>query len=189
MNLLDLAAVAMPAGRARSGRAPWGVTLAAPAGWDVVLLELAGKFCGESLKSDGHRPTLQRIPLLVCGAHLEGLALHWQLADRGAVLREKSRTAPVYRMYAMPASGSIPPRPALIRDDETGAEIEVEVWELEPAAFGDFVSKIPGPLGIGKVLLASGEEVPGFIAEPRATEGAKEITDFGSWRAWLAKEG
>ncbi len=181
MNLLDLAAVAMPAGRARSGRAPWGVTIAATAGWDAALLELAGKFCGESMapRASG------KIPLLVCGAHLEGLALHWQLADRGAVLREKTQTAPVYRMYAMPAIGSIPPRPALIRDDGAGAAIEVEIWELELAAFGDFVSKIPGPLGIGKVLLDSGEEVPGFIAEPRATEGAEEITPFGGWRAWL----
>ena len=59
----------------------------------------------------------------------------------------------------------------------------------EPAAFGDFVSKIPGPLGIGKVLLESGQEVPGFIAEPRAVEKAEEITRYGGWRAWLAKEG
>lgn len=184
INLLDLAAVAMPAGRARSGRAPWGVTVAAPAGWDAALLELAGKFRGETITP---RVSL-RIPLLVCGAHLEGLALHWQLADRGAVLREKTRTAAVYRVYAMPPSGSIPPRPALIRDDAAGAAIEVEVWELEPAAFGDFVSKIPGPLGIGKVLLESGEEVPGFIAEPRAADGAEEITRFGGWRAWLNRE-
>jgi allophanate hydrolase len=183
MNLLDLSAVAMPAGRARDGRAPWGVTIAAPAGWDAALLELAGKFCGETIQP---RPS-GKIPLLVCGAHLEGLALHWQLADRGAVLREKTRTARVYRMYAMPAAGSIPPRPALIRDEAGGAAIEVEVWELDPAAFGDFVSKIPGPLGIGKVKLESGEEVPGFIAEPRATEGAEDITAFGSWRAWLGK--
>lgn len=183
MNLLDLSAVAMPVGRARSGRAPWGVTVAAPAGWDASLLEFAGRFCGETTKPRASG----RIPLLVCGAHLGGLALHWQLADRGAVLRERTTTAPIYRMYAMPALGAIPPRPALIRD-ETGGAIEVEVWELEPAAFGDFVSKIPGPLGIGKVKLDSGEEVPGFIAEPRATAGAEEITHFGSWRAWLAEK-
>jgi allophanate hydrolase len=180
MNLLDLSAVAIPAGRARSGRVPWGVTLAAPAGWDTTLLHLAGKFHGEILSA----PPSNRIPLLVCGAHLQGLALHWQLADRGAVLREITTTAPVYRMYAMPAIGNIPPRPALIRDEEAGAAIAVEVWELEPAAFGDFVSKIPSPLGIGKVQLASGAEVPGFIAEPRAVAGAEEITQHGGWRAW-----
>ena len=39
---------------------------------------------------------------------------------------------------------------------------------LPAAAFGDFISKIPGPLGIGKLLLDSGEEIPGFIAELRA---------------------
>lgn len=182
MNLLDLAAVAMPAGRARSGRAPWGITLAAPAGWDTALLEFTARFRGEP-EIEIRQTT--RIPLLVCGAHLQGLALHWQLADRGAILREKTRTAPVYRMYAMPSIGTIPPRPALIRDEKSGGGIEVEIWELEAADFGDFVSKIPGPLGIGKVKLESGEEVPGFIAEPRATEGAEEITDFGGWRAWL----
>lgn len=187
MNLLDLSAVAVPAGRARSGRAPWGVTLAAPAGWDSALLDLAGKFNGEAMSSVGHKQAQQRIPLLVCGAHLAGLPLHWQLADRGATLRESTKTAPVYRMYAMPGSGSIPPRPALIRDDSAGTAIEVEVWELDASAFGDFVSKIPGPLGIGKVLLESGEEVPGFIAEPRATQGAEDITRFGGWRAWLNK--
>jgi allophanate hydrolase len=182
MNLLDLAAVAVPAGRARGGTAPWGVTLAAPAGADAALLGLAARFSGEPTLPG---PARSRIPLLVCGAHLEGLALHWQLADRAAVLREKTSTAPLYRMHAMPPSGSIPPRPALIRDDTHGASIEVEVWELEPAAFADFVSNIPSPLGIGKVLLASGEEVPGFIAEPRALAGAEEITHFGGWRAWL----
>ena len=182
MNLLDLAAVAVPAGRARNGRAPWGITIAAPAGRDASLLGLAARFHGE----DAPPQACNRIPVLVCGAHMEGLALHWQLADRGAVLREKTLTAPVYRMFAIPADGSIPPRPALIFDDIAGAAIEVEVWELEPAAFGDFVSKIPAPLGIGKVTLASGEQVPGFIAEPRAADGAEEITSFGGWKMWLA---
>jgi allophanate hydrolase len=182
MNLLDLAAVAMPAGRARNGRAPWGVTIAAPAGCDTGLLGLAAQFGGEALLP---APRSSLIPIAVCGAHLEGLALHWQLADRDAILRATTRTAPVYRMYAMPASGTIPPRPALIHDDANGASIAVEVWELDPAAFADFVSKIPSPLGIGKVLLEDGTEVPGFIAEPRATQGAQEITHLGGWRQWL----
>jgi allophanate hydrolase len=181
MNLLDLAAVAFPAGRARNGLAPWGVTLAAPAGWDAALLHLVGKLLGEPLPA----PENPRIPIVVCGAHLEGLALHWQLSDRKAVLREKTTTAPVYRFFSMPASDGIPPRPALVHTAQGGAAIEVEVWELEPAAFGDFVSKIPAPLGIGRIQLASGESLPGFIAEPRAIDGAEEITHLGSWRTWL----
>lgn len=186
MNLLDLSAVAVPAGRARSGRAPWGITLAAPAGWDQALLEFAARFNQELAGIQRFPSHETRIPLVVCGAHLEGLALHWQLADRGAVPREKTTTSASYRLYAMPASGTIPPRPALIHDEANGSAIEVEVWELDPAAFGDFVSKIPAPLGIGKVTLASGEQVPGFIAEPRALAGAAEITLFGGWKAWLA---
>lgn len=186
MNLLDMAAVAMPAGRARSGRVPWGVTIAAPAGWDRALLGLAARFNGGLLEMP---PDAERIPVAVCGAHLEGLALHWQLADRGAIMRVKTTTGPCYRLFAMPASGNIPPRPALVHDAEDGAAIEVEVWEMAPAEFGDFVSKIPAPLGIGKVTLADGEQVPGFIAEPRALTGCEEITRFGGWRAWLAETG
>lgn len=181
MNLLDLCAVAVPAGRARDGAVPWGVTLAAPAGKDAALLEMASSFTGETWT----RAPMGGISVAVCGAHLEGLALHWQLAHRGARLVSRTRTAPVYRMFAIPAAAGIPPRPALIRDDSAGAAIEVEVWSLAPGAFGDFVSKIPGPLGIGKVLLEDGGEVPGFIAEPRAAKGADEITAFGGWRAYL----
>lgn len=187
MNLLDLSAVAVPGGRARSGVAPWGVTFAAPAGTDLALLELAAKWQGETA-SIANPPDLtnQKVPVAVCGAHLEGLALHWQLKDRNATLRQRTTTAPCYRLFAMPGSETLPPRPALVRDDSTGKAITVEVWELGAAEFGDFVSKIPAPLGIGKVRLADGSEVSGFIAEPRATEGAEEITGFGGWRAWLA---
>jgi allophanate hydrolase len=183
MNLLDLAAVAVPAGRARGGVAPWGVTLAAPAGHDLALLQLASRYhCGERIDVPD-----ARIPLVVCGAHMQGLALHWQLANRGARLRERTTTAACYRLFAMPASGALPRRPALVRAAE-GAAIQVEVWELKPAEFADFVAKIPAPLGIGKVLLADGQELPGFIAEPCAVDGAEEITAFGGWRAWLCRE-
>jgi allophanate hydrolase len=187
MNLLDLSAIAVPAGTARGGRARWGVTFAAPAGWDGELIKLAARFGGEAV-CELPKPPKQAIPVVVCGAHLEGLPLHWQLAERGATLRSRTKTAPVYRMYAMPAVGSIPPRPALIREEGKGASIEVEVWDLSPADFGDFTSKIPGPLGIGKVLMENGEELPGFIAEPRAADGADEITGFGGWKAWLASK-
>jgi allophanate hydrolase len=181
MNLLDLAAVAMPAGRARGGVAPWGVTIAAPAGADLALLDLAARWQG------GGRMEFpdKRIPVVVCGAHMEGLPLHWQLADRNARFSARTTTAACYRLFAMPAAGSIPARPALVHDAD-GAAIAVEVWELEPAEFGSFVAGIPAPLGIGKVRLADDSEVPGFIAEPRAVHGATEITSHGGWRAWLA---
>ncbi len=186
MNLLDLAAVAVPAGFARDGRLPWGVTLAAPAGTDEDLLRLAGTFTKQPLPETPPEEEI-RIPIVVCGAHLEGLALHHQLADRGAVLIRKTETSPHYRLFAMPAGEAIPARPALVHDAGKGACIKVEVWSLDPAAFGDFVSRVPAPLGIGKVTLVSGESVPGFIAEPRALDGAEEITHLGGWRAYLER--
>ena len=192
MNLLDLSAVAVPAGRARSGRVPWGVTLAAPCGSDAALLALAAKMLGEAPLSHGaaiSQHSATTIPLVVCGAHLRGLPLHWQLSDRNATFRGETHTAPEYRLHAMPGGEGLPPRPALVHDDTCGGEISVEVWELEPAAFGDFVAGIPAPLGIGKVRLADGRELPGFIAEARAVHGATEITHHGGWKSWLrAKE-
>lgn len=183
MNLLDLCALALPAGRARGGAVPWGVTLAAPAGHDRALLEVGAELGGEILPE----PAPSGVPVVVCGAHLEGLPLHWQLSRRGARLRRRCRTAPCYRMYVIPAGGGLPPRPALIHDEAAGASIEVEVWELSPADFGEFTAAIPAPLGIGKIRLDDGSECPGFIAEPRAVKpDSVEITRHGGWKAWLA---
>lgn len=184
MNLLDLAAVAVPADRARGGVVPWGVTLCAPAGSDASLLDIASRWLGA--------PPLafpdSRIPIVVCGAHMAGLPLHHQLAERGASFRMRTTTAPCYRLHAMPANGALPARPALIQHADGGA-IEVEIWELKPADFGTFVAGIPAPLGIGKVLLADGQELPGFIAEPRALVGSEDITLHGGWRKWLEHRG
>jgi allophanate hydrolase len=117
---------------------------------------------------------------------MQGLPLHWQLVDRGAKHVKSCATAAVYRMFAMPAGGGLPARPAMVRSDCGGRAIDVEVWELNAAAFGDFVASIPGPLGIGRILMDDGAELPGFIAEPRAIDGAEEITEWGGWRNWLA---
>jgi allophanate hydrolase len=187
MNLLDLAAVALPAGR-YAGRLPWGVTVFADAGTDLALLEIAHKY--ERTRDGSSRAEEAAwwdcVSLAVCGAHLDGLALNWQLTSRGGALQERTRTGACYRMFVVPAGNGLPERPALIRDDEEGAAIEVELWGLTREAFGEFVAAIPGPLGVGKVCLADGREVPGFIAEPRAAAGAREITAMGGWRAYLA---
>ena len=103
-----------------------------------------------------------------------------------ARLVARTRTAPVYRLHALATE---PPKPGLVRvaaGDGGGAAIEVEVYELDVAAFGSFVDGVPAPLAIGKVLLADGSEVSGFVCEPRALAGAVEITDHGGWRAYLA---
>lgn len=121
------------------------------------------------------------IPLAVCGAHLEGQALHWQLSDRGAVLVERGTTAASYRFYALDTQ---PPKPGLVRVGDGGVAIAVEVWALDPASFASFVDAIPAPLCIGRVVLANGQDVAGFLCEPVALEGATEITQYGGWLAY-----
>jgi len=69
----------------------------------------------------------------------------------------------------------------------TGASIELEVWALPAAAFGKFVAAVPPPLSIGTVRLADGRGVKGFIVEAADVDGAREISAFGGWRAFMAE--
>ncbi len=193
MNLLDLAATAVPAGFQADGL-PFGVTLIAPPGQDAPLLHLASRLhqalggklgagpCG--LPPAEHLSTLPggQIEVAVVGAHLSGLALNAQLTERHARLLATTRTAPHYRLYALPDGK----RPGLIRVADGGAAIECEVWQMPAAQFGHFVAGIPAPLGIGKLELADGSIVNGFICEPIGIVDAQDITEQAGWRAWLA---
>jgi allophanate hydrolase len=183
VNLLDMAAVAIPAGYRDEG-AGFGVSLIGPAWSETRLLKLAGGFPVETPPPLDLEPRAQRIKLAVVGAHLAGMPLHWQLTSRDARFVGGTQTAPTYRLYAM--AGSKPPKPALVHDVQGGRSIEVEVYELDAAAFGSFTADVPAPLAIGTVTLANGETVKGFVAEPRAILGAAEITSLGGWRAYVA---
>lgn len=194
MNLLDFAALAVPAGFRADGL-PFGVTLFAPAFADRDLLALGDRLQRASvdrLGATGHPLPVDAVagggehvvPVAVCGAHLSGLPLNHQLTERRARLVETTTTAPVYRLYALP--GGPPERPGLVRVADGGAAIEVEVWQMPASEFGAFVAGIPAPLGIGRITLADGREVPGFIAESVAIEGTAEITHLGGWRRYLS---
>ena len=197
VNLLDLSALAVPAGRRDDG-VPWGVTFIAPAWREPDLLVLGAKWqtdVGGHLGATGiPLPTPRAadfaaprtggtVRLAVVGAHLSGLPLNHQLTDLGARLVWTGTTAPRYRLFALP--NTVPPKPGLVRVDAEGAAIALEVWELTTAAFGSFVAAVPPPLCIGTVMLASGEAVKGFLCEPAALTGAEDITRHGGWRAYL----
>lgn len=127
------------------------------------------------------------LPIVVVGAHLSGMPLNPQLTTPGGHLVKTCRTAGDYRLFALP--NTIPPKPGLVREPGfAGPGLEVEVWALPPAAFGQFVANIPAPLGIGKVSLDDGSVVSGFLCESHALEGAEEITSFGGWRAFIAEK-
>jgi allophanate hydrolase len=118
---------------------------------------------------------------------MSGLPLNDQLTSRSGRLEQATRTAPHYRLYALP--GGPPQRPGLVRVLNGGAAIELEVWSLPARDFGVFVATIPAPLGIGTVVLDDGSTVQGFLCESYATADARDITRFGGWRAYLKSLG
>ena len=202
MNLLDLAGIAVPSGF-RSDGLPFGVTLVGQRATDRSLLEWADRLHRAGHYSMGAlnlplppkaspdmsaarpaaAPEAGYVALAVCGAHMSGLPLNHQLSERGAYLLQSTRTAARYRLFALP--GGPPHRPGLIRVTQGGGAIELEVWAVPTEHLGSFMSGIPAPLGLGKIELATGAEVSGFICEAYAAEGAKDITAFGGWRAFL----
>jgi allophanate hydrolase len=189
VNLLDMSAMALPTGFRQNGTGV-GMTLIAPAWSDNALLDLAARYMRTDSLSQAPaldvRPNGGRVvQLAVVGAHLSGMPLHWQLTSREARLVGQTRTAEMYRLFAMTAD--TPPRPALIHCGPGGSRIELEVYELEMSAFGSFVAEVRPPLAIGTVVLEDGTSVCGFVAEPRATTGALDITAYGGWRAYLAR--
>ena len=197
MNLLDYAAVAVPTQIASNGL-PFGITLVADAFSDRKLLSIANGFSNlfdlplgasdmrEKKSVRAGVSDLNQVDVLVCGAHLSGLPLNWQLVERGAKLKTATKTASQYRMYAL--AGGPPFRPGLILDKQKGKAIDVEVWLMPMSEFGSFVNGIPAPLGIGKVELADGSHVSGFICEPYGVEGAEEITELGGWKKYLQQK-
>jgi allophanate hydrolase len=120
----------------------------------------------------------------VVGAHLSGMPLNHELIERGGVFQRATATSNDYRLYAL--GGTVPPKPGLIRTAEGGGNIAVEVWRLPTAGFGDFVARIPAPLGVGKLSLEDGSEVTGFLCESTAITGQADITAYGGWRSYHA---
>jgi allophanate hydrolase len=182
VNLMDLAAVAAPAGFRTNGL-PFGISHIGPAFSDEALLALADRYLGTPT------PLIEKAPgtveLAVVGAHLSGQPLNWQLTQRHARLQRTCRTARSYRLYAL--QDSQPSKPGLLRDEAfEGPGIEVEVWSIPEDQFGGLVAGISPPLGIGSAVLEGGQLVKCFLCEPYAISGATEITHFGGWRAYLA---
>jgi allophanate hydrolase len=192
VNLLDLAAVALPAGFRRTGL-PFGVSLIGPAFSEASLAALATSLhaaiaCGVGIsrapaQTTYPAPAPDAVNLVVAGAHLSGMALNHELTALGARLVCATTTAGDYQLYAL---ATTPPKPGLVnRPGFTGQGIAVEVWSLTPENFGRFVAALPAPMGIGRVTLADGTTHPGFLCEAHALEGAINITAYGSWRAFL----
>jgi allophanate hydrolase len=177
-NLLDLAALAVPAGTVNG--LPFGIMLTGPAGSDARLAEIA------TTAEPGERRDEPDVDLLVVGAHLRGQPLNHELLAAGGMLLGPARTAPCYLLYALDTQ---PPKPGLVRvaPEPGGASIDGEMWRLPPAGFARFMAGLTAPMAIGRVSLDDGRDVLGFICEPAAVRGAADITSYGGWRAWLGR--
>ncbi|RYF55820.1 MAG: allophanate hydrolase, partial [Comamonadaceae bacterium] len=201
-NLADLCALAVPSSMRADGL-PAGITLIAPAWHDHTIAAIGALWqraralpmgaTGKPIPAPAREDTPSVAPappvapdhirVAVVGAHLTGMPLNHQLTSRDAVRVQATETAGDYRLYAL--ANTTPPKPGLVRAD-SGRPIAVELWDMPSAAFGSFVAEIPAPLGIGTLTLHDGREVKGFICEPRGLTGARDITVFGGWRAYLS---
>jgi allophanate hydrolase len=170
-NLLDLCAVSVPSVPAGPDL-PFGITFFALAGKEGMI-ETAARLFRERISS-----TL----VAVCGLHMRGFPLEQQMREHGATFVREDKTAPKYRMVKLPTAP--PAKPGLIKTAEGGSSLPLEIWEMPLSAFGAFVAGIPSPLGIGKIELADGTEVPGFLCEgyAAADSNAEDVTELGGWR-------
>jgi allophanate hydrolase len=183
-NPLDLCALAVPAGRTPGGL-PWGITLFAPAFADGALADFARCYLGEAPLGPPARPAEARRLLVVAGAHLRGQPLNSELVALGARFVEQTTTAAVYRLYALPTDL---PKPGLVRVAGQGSAIEIEIWSLDDRGFADLVAGVAAPLAIGQVETAGGGRLPGFVCLPGGLDGARDITEHGGWRRYLAAQ-
>ena len=196
VNLLDLSAIAVPAGFRANGL-PFGVTLLARAFQDRAIAEIGARL-HRTLEAPMIGATGHAVPsaaastgaeagstmeIAVVGAHLSGQPLNHQLVDRGARMIGPARSAKGYSLYVLNGSG--PARPGLVFDGTGTGGIELELWSVPLAAMGAFLCDIAPPLGIGTVRLDDGAQVKGFICEAYALSSADDITRFGGWRAYL----
>ena len=114
---------------------------------------------------------------------MSGMPLESELKARGGIFLRAVQTAACYRLYALP--GGPPHRPGLVRVGGEGHAIATEVWALPLASLGAFVAGIPSPLGIGTIQMADGSSAMGFLCESEGVKGARDISSYGGWRAYV----
>lgn len=119
------------------------------------------------------------VNLAVNGTLMRGLELNGNLQAVAAEFLYEAETEPMYRLWSIGDR-----HPAMLRVKQGGRAIAVEVWAVPFEGLGKILLQEPPGLAIGKVLLHTGEEVLGVLAEPYLCEEQREITEFGGWRAY-----
>jgi allophanate hydrolase len=186
-NLLGLTALALPSMDAAEGM-PFGITLFALEDQESLLMGAGEQWeisQSEKLPDSLNLSSISKetseayVLLAVCGLHMRGLALEEQMHEHGATFLQATKTAANYQLIKLPTT---PPKPGLIKTQERGVSIEVEIWQMPLSSFGTFAASIPAPLGIGKVELIDGTLVSGFLCEGYAAANAEDLSKYGGWR-------
>ena len=199
VNLLDLCGLAVPISFSADGT-PYGVTFLARGGEDAALASLGRVVHAQTELPLGARgikqaplahlprtPRPDEFTIAVVGAHLSGMPLNRELSDLNARFVEEIETAPDYRLYVL--SGTVPAKPGMLRVAQgEGVSIALEIWALNAEGFGRIIASIPAPLSIGAIRLSDGRQVQGFLAEAEAIKGARDVSEFGGWRAFVASQ-
>jgi allophanate hydrolase len=181
-NLLDLSALALPAGFDSRGL-PFGITLFAPAFHDLALLELGDRITRAPTPEPALDPA--RVRVAVAGLHMSGEPLNHELTSLGGRLERNARTSAAYRCYRIRRGER--QFPGLVRTGE-GSPIELEIWSLPPDGAGTFLANcVRPPLALGTLELEDGASVMGFLCESWAMEGMEDITWAGGWRRALSR--
>lgn len=176
-NLLDLSAVNIPSDDAAENL-PFGITLFSSYNNEHLITGLADLFLSGKQSPKNKTTTL----VAVCGLHMRGLPLEKQMQEHGASFVSEAKTAPSYKLVKL---NTTPAKPGLIRTNQDGSSIELELWEMPLAEFGFFTSLIPAPLGIGTIELEDGTHVQGFVCEALAAKDAQDISHLGGWRHFM----
>lgn len=176
LDMLDMAAVTVPAGRTDDGT--FGVSVLTRAFDDQIALDLAALLAGEQLKDP--YPT-GGSDLVVSGPYLRGQPLNHRLIELGARFRGEVTTAERYRMVVLPGD---PPFAGIVPASR-GAALAGERWTLSPAALGRFLTGLPEPLTLGGLELEDGGSAIGLQCAAPVAQRMKDITEFGCWRAYL----
>ncbi len=169
-NLLDLCAIAVPE-NSRDFDMPFGITIFAEAENEGIMLGMAEKF----MESES-------VDIAVCGLHLKGFSLEYQLRELGAEFKEHTETS---ENYCLKKLDTDPVKPALIRCGKGGYSIDVDIYAIPVEKLGAFLINIPSPLALGKVELKDGRKVTGFLCESGGAEGALDITEYKGFKNYM----
>ena len=118
--------------------------------------------------------------LAVNGTLMRGLELENNLKNVNAIFINESKTEKAYRLFSINDQ-----YPAMVKVDEGGNTVDVELYAISEEGIKEVLSKEPPGLTIKEITLIDGRKVQGVVGLIEITKRQKEITTCGGWRNYL----